>query len=193
MTLCERCGNYPNICGCAEADALAAQLADVRERGVWEVTSYAALMNEHVALQGRCTYLAARLAEAERELAEVRKIQQRTEGNATLLHMAMYEWVRDRPTGSAGEMLMVERLEWDKYDGMNAAPDGEFVTFKDYDALVARLAEAERDAARYRWLRDSPVEEVDCALLDRIPTEWDAAIDAARATNSASVTNEATK
>ena len=64
MTLCERCGNYPNICGCAEADALAAQLADVRERGVWEVTSYAALMNEHVALQGRCTYLAARLAEA---------------------------------------------------------------------------------------------------------------------------------
>ena len=49
------------------------------------------------------------------------------------------------------------------------------------DALAARLAEAERDAARYRWLRDSPVEEVDCALLDRIPTEWDAAIDAARA------------
>ena len=47
------------------------------------------------------------------------------------------------------------------------------------DALAARLAEAERDAARYRWLRDSPVEEVDCALLDRIPTEWDAAIDAA--------------
>ena len=65
MTLCERCGNYPNICGCAEVDALEAQLADVRERGVWEVTSYAALMNEHVALQGRCTYLAARLAEAE--------------------------------------------------------------------------------------------------------------------------------
>ena len=31
MTLCERCGNYPNICGCAEADALEAQLADVRE------------------------------------------------------------------------------------------------------------------------------------------------------------------
>ena len=123
------------------------------------MTSYAALMNEHVALQGRCTYLAARLAEAERELAEVRKIQQRTEGNATLLHMAMYEWVCDRPTGSAGEA-------W---------------------------AEAERDAARYRWLRDSPVEEVDCALLDRIPTEWDAAIDAARATDSASVTNEATK
>ena len=87
--------------------------------------------------------LEVRLAEAERELAEVREIQQRTEGNATLLHMAMYEWVRDRPTGSAGEMLMVERLGWDKYDGMNAAPDGEFVTFNDYDVLAARLAAME--------------------------------------------------
>ena len=47
--------------------------------------------------------------------------------------------------------------------------------------LERRLAAAERDAERYQWLRDSPVEEVDCALLDRIPTEWDAAIDAARA------------
>ena len=31
MTLCERCGNYPNICGCAEADALEAQLAEAIE------------------------------------------------------------------------------------------------------------------------------------------------------------------
>ena len=28
MTLCERCGNYPNICGCAEVDALEARLAE---------------------------------------------------------------------------------------------------------------------------------------------------------------------
>ena len=32
-------------------------------------------------------------------LAEVREIQQRTEGNATELHIAMYEWIRkeDKP------------------------------------------------------------------------------------------------
>ena len=32
MTLCERCGNYPNICGCAEADALEARLAEAEAR-----------------------------------------------------------------------------------------------------------------------------------------------------------------
>lgn len=29
MSLCERCGNYPTICGCAEAVTLAARLADL--------------------------------------------------------------------------------------------------------------------------------------------------------------------
>lgn len=45
----------------------------------------------------------------------------------------------------------------------------------EYDALAARLAEAERDAARYRWLRD--VSEDDSVVS--LPSwEWDKAIDA---------------
>lgn len=46
------------------------------------------------------------------------------------------------------------------------------------DELQARVAEAERDAARYRWLRDSSVNDVDAALFDKAPSEWDASIDA---------------
>ena len=57
---------------------------------------------------------------------------------------------------------------------------------KEYDALAARLAEAERDAARYRWLRDSPSELMAICewRLDEwcpVPSYCDAAIDAAMA------------
>jgi hypothetical protein len=48
---------------------------------------------------------------------------------------------------------------------------------------LARLAEAERDAARYRWLRDSRPDVVDGVLLDR-DGEWDAAIDLAIAASA---------
>ena len=44
---------------------------------------------------------------------------------------------------------------------------------EDVSKLDARLAEAERDAARYRWLRDCSNGEVDWPN-----SEWDAAIDA---------------
>lgn len=45
---------------------------------------------------------------------------------------------------------MVKREEVFFFDGKTA----ECVLAYDYDGLAARLAEAERDAARYRWLRD---------------------------------------
>ena len=45
MTLCERCGNYPNICGCAEADALEAQLAEAeRDAEKWRKAQDMALL-----------------------------------------------------------------------------------------------------------------------------------------------------
>jgi hypothetical protein len=46
------------------------------------------------------------------------------------------------------------------------------------DSLRSRLAAAEANNRRYRWLRDSPVEVVDAVLLDKEPSEWDDAIDA---------------
>jgi len=33
-------------------------------------------------------------------------------------------------------------------------PDGDWVKFEDIATLTARVAELEKDAARYRWLRD---------------------------------------
>lgn len=39
---------------------------------------------------------------------------------------------------------------------MAHADDGPFVLASDYDALAARCAELEKDAARYRWLKDRP-------------------------------------
>jgi hypothetical protein len=66
--------------------------------------------------------------------------------------------------------------------GLFEAPT-EIVRASDYDALAARLAEAERDAARYRWLRDSRPNVVDGVLLDR-DGEWDAAIDLAIAASA---------
>ena len=67
-----------------------------------------------------------------------------------------------------------------------------------HDALAARLAEAERDAARYRWLRDDmaridPVLSVVAKVHhDRRGSEWcnvhdlDATVDRVRAASSAS-------
>jgi hypothetical protein len=46
------------------------------------------------------------------------------------------------------------------------------------ESLRSRLAAAEANNRRYRWLRDSPVEVVDAVLLYREPSEWDDAIDA---------------
>jgi hypothetical protein len=71
-----------------------------------------------------------------------------------------------------------------------------FVRYSAYRALAAelaacraRLAEAERDAERYRWLRDGRDYEVICEqpgnLYLKMPRELDAAIDAARAAGSA--------
>jgi len=65
MTLCERCGNYPNICGCAEADALEAQLAE----------AHASLAEGDKRYAAENARLAARLAEAERDAARYRWLQ----------------------------------------------------------------------------------------------------------------------
>ena len=52
----------------------------------------------------------------------------------------------------------------------------------EYQALAAQLAEAERDAARYRWLRDVRDYSIICErpgnLYLRMPHDLDAAIDA---------------
>jgi hypothetical protein len=66
-------------------------------------------------------------------------------------------------------------------DGLVEYEHGPLVSFSDYDALRRELAEAQRDAERYRWLKDSEPEVVDTALLDKEPSEWDTAIDAAMA------------
>jgi hypothetical protein len=68
MNLCERCGNYPNICGCAEAKTYAARLAEMRQA-----------MDELHVKHGRSMrgieQLEARLAEAERDAARYRFLQ----------------------------------------------------------------------------------------------------------------------
>lgn len=45
--------------------------------------------------------------------------------------------------------------------------------------LRAKLAEAEKDAARYRWLRDGPVIDIRSALAAGAFVKLDTAIDAA--------------
>ena len=65
MTLCERCGNYPNICGCAEADALAARLesdADLIARLRLQVDDVTA---RYIQAAGQRDTSWARLAEAD--------------------------------------------------------------------------------------------------------------------------------
>jgi hypothetical protein len=50
-----------------------------------------------------------------------------------------------------------DRLDWDMYSGMVPCTSGEWVTYNQAQATVtalqSRIAELERDAARYRWLR----------------------------------------
>ena len=55
---------------------------------------------------------------------------------------------------------------------------------RERDAAIAKLAAVEKDAERYRWLRDvDPDEEVFGQIVDNTAGEnWDAAIDAARGT-----------
>lgn len=47
------------------------------------------------------------------------------------------------------------------------------------ESLRVRLADAERDAARYRWLRDNLNPSFDAAFFSESATDFDAAIDAA--------------
>lgn len=74
-------------------------------------------------------------------------------------------------------------------------PNGAWVPFDDANALAARLAEAERDAARYRWIRKRlPITAVHCrgTMIQMMPldmvtdpsgehyaTDVDAAVDSA--------------
>ena len=82
-------------------------------------------------------------------------------------------------------------------DGEHASPTHcRVVAEIDYDALAARLAKAERDAARYRWLRNTPIISVyPCIrVFDRVRglwrfvagTEADQFIDAAMASETVS-------
>ncbi len=84
------------------------------------------------------------------------------------------------------------------YAGMQEcnSPTMGYVIAAEYDALAARLAEAERDAARYRWLRDmrnnkpayatSTGEREAERIVNRLfGFEWDHAIDAAMTADSA--------
>ena len=114
--------------------------------GVWEVTSYAALMNEHVALQGRCTYLAARL-ESDADLIARLRLQ--------------VDDVTARYIQAAGQR----------------------------DTSWARLAEAERDAEKWRKAQDMALLIYDKHLRGvtqsflRTVNEY---VDGIRATDSAS-------
>ena len=62
-------------------------------------TVHGDLLPHHVVAKTDYDLLAAEVAALRERLAEVREIQQRTEGNATELHIAMYEWIRkeDKP------------------------------------------------------------------------------------------------
>ena len=62
MTLCERCGNYPNICGCAEADALEARLAEA-EIILAKLQKYSPSMYREMAHEARCE-IAARATDS---------------------------------------------------------------------------------------------------------------------------------
>jgi hypothetical protein len=74
---------------------------------------------------------------------------------------------------------------------------GDPIARPDYDALAARLAEAERDAARYRWLRGANIVDWDAIpfpaeydhpddALDDIAKMLDASIDACMAPETVS-------
>jgi len=91
------------------------------------------------------------------------------------------------PAGADDELI--ERYEYkDEYRDLCHSSDGDWVGYDDHvariAALSARLAAAEADAERYRWLRDKCIEADVRAGLGWI--QWgfatlDAAIDAARA------------
>lgn len=73
---------------------------------------------------------------------------------------------------------------WDTALNSDASEYPEYVLASDYDALASRLAEAERDAARYRWLRINPDWESEAALSGMTPEDFDMAVDSAiRAAN----------
>jgi hypothetical protein len=69
---------------------------------------------------------------------------------------------------------MTDRFSYDRYDGMEREPDGEWVRASDYDAIVARLAEAERllrpfaalSQPHQDWLKDEqPLFGINSALV----------------------------
>jgi hypothetical protein len=73
--------------------------------------------------------------------------------------------------------VTAEDMEWARRVFAEDAVKREVLA--DRDALRARVAELERDAARYRWLReDATTGQVDAILLDSSAL-WDSLIDAA--------------
>lgn len=72
---------------------------------------------------------------------------------------------------------MVKR--YDAYSGgeMFECDDGEFIRVFDYVELEERVAELEKDAARYRWLRDNSFHD-DLYELSRLRSgSWDDRVD----------------
>lgn len=67
-----------------------------------------------------------------------------------------------------------------RYLGLTEKPDGNLVKHEDYEALLAERDAAQKDAERYRWLRDIAGNRIlnelarDCTM-----DGWDAKIDAA--------------
>lgn len=55
--------------------------------------------------------------------------------------------------------------------------DGDWIRYDDYAALEARVAELERDAARYRWLRDLPEDHPSECIGNMPGYMWDKMID----------------
>ena len=81
---------------------------------------------------------------------------------------------------------MVKRYTVPEYSVLYHKEDGLLVEYKDYAALEARVADLEKDAARYRWLRTYAEVEIPQSWLahnslyrDDTADTWDSVIDTA--------------
>ncbi len=69
-------------------------------------------------------------------------------------------------------------LKSDIADGLAKEIYG-YTTVEEMGELITRLRQAEKDAARYRWLRDSNSDYSVSSVLAKQESEWDSAIDEA--------------
>ena len=76
MTLCERCGNYPSICGCAEAEQLSAQLIRIERLCRSGLAGTKSPSHVFIEIQRLATEHVPRVASTPRELQHASACQQ---------------------------------------------------------------------------------------------------------------------